>query len=463
MPETNQNSPPARSFISKKNLNKTDSEGSHTLRDIPSFVASISKFYDNELLSDIVITVGTSQFQAHKFILAKSSRVFRTMLYDDTWRLTDSITSDRSINVTKSYEGRSTELKLEETPECLAVFDQFLNYLYSAEVNICNTTAVGILCLADKYEVTSLKDLCVSYMIEWSKSPLVSNALSWYNWAKLISLDSLIDQCAKTIAWNFSDVISSEEWLKMDLDFLTDFLKSSELVVNNEYVLFEALVSWLETESNKPKIEQYANILFPFIRFPQLHVSQLYQLENSNLFTNSECSKILSDLTAKAYRFRAVCPTQSNLGACFKDDFYFPRDYTYMIVDNVRIQNTIRFGIQSDVKAARCPVSSEGRDADWKITYRKQGDVWSLQLYCLDTALVNGESRVQFSVVVYNEVDKVLHVHHEDTKICVRGTYSSSFLKIISCDPEAVADLDNFDGVTKASTPTAPKSVTAQR
>ncbi len=41
------------------------------------------------------------------------------------------------------------------------------------QVSISTTTAVGILCLSDKYNVDSLKELCVGYMVDNSRSPKV--------------------------------------------------------------------------------------------------------------------------------------------------------------------------------------------------------------------------------------------------------------------------------------------------
>ena len=106
------------------------------------------------------------------------------MLYDPQW-----------------MESGQTDLKLSETGECETVFDRFLRYLYKAEIDISTSTAVGILCLADKYNVSSLKLLCVEYMIRNTRSPLVQNGVEWYSWAKALHLPSLQQQCAKTIAW----------------------------------------------------------------------------------------------------------------------------------------------------------------------------------------------------------------------------------------------------------------------
>ena len=85
-------------------------------------------------------------------MLAKSSEVFRTMLYDKNWT-----------------QAGLPEIVLEETEECQKHFDTFLRFLYTAEVNISVDSAVGILCLADKYSVESLKNLCTQYMVEHTR------------------------------------------------------------------------------------------------------------------------------------------------------------------------------------------------------------------------------------------------------------------------------------------------------
>lgn len=273
------------------------------------------------------------------------------------------------------------ELVLEETPECQTVFQKFLEYLYSAEVVVSLQSAVGLLCLADKYEVVSLKGLVGGYMVQWASSPRVGTALAWYNWAKRIIIPLLITQCFRTIAWNFSAVVGSEEWKNVDIDFLIDFVSSSELVVRDEFVVYEAVHAWLCAEEGRN--DKHADTLLPLIRFPQMHVSQLYQLENN---TNTTPSKLLSNLFSRAYRFRAVCPTQ--LGANFNDVSYLPRDYTYLSVDQVKVQNTMRFGIQSDVKAARSPVPCESKEAEWKITYRKQAEVGGFMIFGMSLFLV---------------------------------------------------------------------------
>jgi hypothetical protein len=70
-------------------------------------IESTSRFFNNALLSDIRLRVGTTIYYAHKFILAKSSDVLATLLYSQHWTSTEN------------------EIVLEEQDECQGdVFDK---------------------------------------------------------------------------------------------------------------------------------------------------------------------------------------------------------------------------------------------------------------------------------------------------------------------------------------------------
>jgi len=303
------------------------------LRDEANFIQNVSQFYNLEDLSDVTLVVSNRRYFSHKFVLAKSSDVFRTMLYEKNW-------------TAQQGAAKAKEITLEESPECQAVFDRFLRYLYTAEVAVTSSTAIGILCLADKYNVISLKELCTGYMAENSRSPHVYNAMRWYSWAKLLDLEPLVLQCYRTIAWNYMEIIASPDWAGMDLDFIMDFLSSSELIVSNEFAVWDAVRLWLSHESRVHQLRENAVRLLPLVRFPQMHVPQLHQLEKTELADSIECKDLLHSLLSSAYRFRALCPVQTQLAVAFSEPFYQPRDYLDLIVDNVRIQSTLRFGIQ---------------------------------------------------------------------------------------------------------------------
>ena len=365
----------------------------HVLRDEENFIRNVSQFFNTDELSDVNISVGDSHFYAHRFVLAKSSDVFRTMLYGEQWKQTG--------------EG---EIILNESAECQTVFEIFLKFLYTAEMTISPDTAVGILCLADKYNVTSLKSLCVGYMIANSKSPNVHNALNWYAWAKALHLPDLVDSCTKTIAWNVQYILDSPEWLCMDVHFVKDVLNISELVVNDEFMLYSGLINWLLAESHLDNLVPNTETLLPLIRFPQMMVHQLHEIESSDFAKMDESKELTKELIGKAYRFRSLCPTQLSLHVSFDEVFYKPRNYLTAVVDTLRIQNISRFGIQVDIRMSSGPVPSECGSGDWKITYRRNGEAISLQVVCHESATAQGEPFVEVSTMVTNEDEKVIQV-----------------------------------------------------
>ncbi|ESO93668.1 hypothetical protein LOTGIDRAFT_228487 [Lottia gigantea] len=390
-------------------------DGDNILRDEDNFILNVSQFFNQEALSDILLKIADNTYFAHKFVLAKSSEVFRTMLYDQRYT-----------------QASSPEIELNESIECQQYFDRFLKFLYTAEININVDSAVGILCLADKYNVTSLKLLCTKYMVKNTRSPKVKNALNWYSWAKALNLGDLIDQCSKTIAWNTDLILKMPEWLDMDFDFLKDLLSNSQLVVQEENCLFLALTSWLFCDQHKTNMEDHSKQLLPLIRYPQMQVSQLYEIEklakeDENYATFRE---LLLELISKAYRFRSLCPSQAELEVSFNQPFYLPRNYMSLTVDNVRMQNTLRFGIQVDVRTYVGPVPSENKEGEWKITYRKNQDSWTLQIYGHESAMINGEAEIQSSVVIYNEYDHVIQVDAAPTQICSRNNNLSMTINV---------------------------------
>ena len=180
-------------------------------------------------------------------------------------------------------------------------------------------------------------------MTDNSGSPRVHNALVWYPWAKALHLDALARKCKRTIAWNFQATIGSQEWLGMDVDSVADIIGLSELVVSNEFSVWQALSNWLLHESRRQEaLDDNAKRLLPFVRFPQMLVSELKRLESCELASAPECQSLVLEMLGAAYRFRAL-----GLDVSFSDDITcMPRDYTDLVVDRICMQNTLRFDIE---------------------------------------------------------------------------------------------------------------------
>ena len=88
-------------------------------------------------VADITIEVGYREYQLHKIILSASSPVFREMC----------------------SHGKPIKEKvpLQETEERAAAFEDFIKYLYTGNITLTLENVMGIIGLADKYEVDDLK------------------------------------------------------------------------------------------------------------------------------------------------------------------------------------------------------------------------------------------------------------------------------------------------------------------
>jgi hypothetical protein len=72
-------------------------------------------------------------------------------------------------------------------------------------------------------------------------------------------------------------------------------------------------------------MEALSKRLLPHVRFPQMLVHELYNIENdagAEFLSLSSVAPLLQDLIGQAYRFRALCPSRDSLGVDFKTNFY---------------------------------------------------------------------------------------------------------------------------------------------
>lgn len=83
---------------------------------------------------------------AHKAIVAARCKYFKAMLDHDT------------------REKQTSEVNIDDCDK--SVFEAFLKYIYTDEVDGMETVAVPLMILADKYSMRFLKDKCEKYLAE---------------------------------------------------------------------------------------------------------------------------------------------------------------------------------------------------------------------------------------------------------------------------------------------------------
>ncbi len=277
----------------------------------------VAALYGNEELSDVQIVVGHQEFDVHKLILCCSSDVFKIMLTNRSWS-----------------DCQRQRIVLKEEPECIAVFEDFLRYLYTGMVHLNHFNVLPVLMLADKYNVCDLRELAIEYMCSHIVSMIPYNhAVSWFQYGSLCGHRRLTAVCNDFISMNFHKVTATDDFLRMEKDVLVHFVSSSDLVVPDEYTLYNGIARWLSYHHKKLAASplEFRNLVLhvlSFIRFALIPPLNLQQLENDLLaatFRDFFTEKITLAMQYHALTFEERRTVASVSG---QSDMYTPRNYT---------------------------------------------------------------------------------------------------------------------------------------
>jgi BTB/POZ domain/BTB And C-terminal Kelch len=249
--------------------------------------------------------VGDRRYHAHKIVLAANSDVFRVMLLKrKSWA-----------------EGSNKVVRLYETKECEKAFQSFLWYLYTDKISAADDeTLVGLLLLADKYNVESLTFSCQHHFCprsgEYYRSDVpeipLTTATYLYTFVHTLNLERLCKRCVDVVSRCFEPLLSSlPDWLDCDFEMLRKVLAKYDLVVKSELVVYEAVSKWLLHGTRRDKLAEHSAAILPLVRFPQIDAAQLADLAKSQLAAMPECAQDLLALIESAREFQQHLSTDT--------------------------------------------------------------------------------------------------------------------------------------------------------
>jgi len=140
--------------------------------------------------------------------------------------------------------------------------------------------------------------------------------------------------CIDILAKKFNEIITDSEWEKdwicIDRDQLMEFLKCNELVVPNEYVVWEGVQKWLKASAHPERRGNTSSPLLvqilPLIRFPFMSAVELGLVENST--TALQHPKLLQSQTHLAYKFISLPLSNRTDNRDFMGQQFVLRNYT---------------------------------------------------------------------------------------------------------------------------------------
>ena len=187
-----------------------------------SFLADVEFSFPESSLSDNKCVV----VPAHSYILAISSPIFFNML-------------------TGESRNRKTIVPIADCdPE---IFQVFLRYLYSEELELTLDCLQDLVHLASKYSVSSLVERCVEFMKDNLNT---SNVLVVLQCSELLEDKALQKRCWNIVDLQENEVIKADSFFNLDKDFMLEFLQRDSLVVQ-EVERFRAFDKWIASQSGK--------------------------------------------------------------------------------------------------------------------------------------------------------------------------------------------------------------------
>ena len=108
------------------------------------------------------------------------------------------------------------------------VFQEILQYLYTGTAKKMDKLAMDILVAADKYQIDSLKEECVSTL---SKKLAIDNAVNILVLAHLHNCPELLQSTLDCMVENANAVIALPDWKELMKNFPDLCLKATQLMV----------------------------------------------------------------------------------------------------------------------------------------------------------------------------------------------------------------------------------------
>ena len=221
---------------------------------------------------------------------------------------------------------------MNEDALCAPVFPRFLRFMYGCQIRLNADTTLPVLILADKYNITDLRSVCIHFARSFiiPKLQLKDVFHVWFQYATKCCHRRLISSCISALASKMDELMSSaewnEEWLNLDRDQLIEFLQSSSLRIKDEYELWLAVARWLQSPSHPGRTQSAILDIVEYIRFPMMTAEQLCQLESHPLVVNLPvpfCKCIMT-----AYKFLALPLISRAKSKEFTSSGFLLRNYT---------------------------------------------------------------------------------------------------------------------------------------
>ncbi|XP_077479883.1 kelch repeat and BTB domain-containing protein 2 [Stigmatopora argus] len=188
-----------------------------------SLLEQLKFFYEQKLLTDVVLLVDDSEFPCHKMVLAACSSYFRAMFMGGL------------------SESKQTHVHLRNVDA--ATLQIIITYAYTGYLDISDSTVEPLYETACFLQVEDALLQCRDYLV---KKINQENCVRMLSIGDLFSCSELKQSAKRMVEHKFPTVYRQDAFLQLSHELLVDLLSSDNLNVEKEETVREAAMLWLE-------------------------------------------------------------------------------------------------------------------------------------------------------------------------------------------------------------------------
>lgn len=175
-----------------------------------------------EMIADTVLEVGERLFQVSRRVLSVHSRYFEAMFFG---------------GARESCEHHIVIRGIDAVP-----FQALLEFTHTAQVLIGQENVTSLLETADFFQFDRVKLLCEKFL---ERELHVSNCLGLMTYSQQFAFMELYASAMNVALTHWGDVMCQEEFKALPKEMLMQLIKSDDLFVSREDVVFDSIMRWI--------------------------------------------------------------------------------------------------------------------------------------------------------------------------------------------------------------------------
>jgi len=238
-------------------------------------LVKMNQLRKNNVLCDVILTVGEHKVPAHRVVLAGCSSYFCAMF---TGPMSE---SKQEIIQIKGVEPDVLELLIE--------------FAYTSQLEVTIDNVQGLLSAASLMQLHCVIEGCCDFL-EKQLTPI--NAIGIRSFAELHTCEELLRTASEYVLEHFVEVTGSEEFLSLTHAQVGELIQRDDINIPSEEHVYEAVIRWVEQGErfNQERSEHLPELL-TMVRLPLLSTVYLVdRVSKEDLIRNNpNCMELLDE------------------------------------------------------------------------------------------------------------------------------------------------------------------------